>query len=195
MEFFFIFLLIVIIAVLAMSIVIVPQEHAYVIEFLGKYRATWSAGFHLKVPVLERIAFHEEYQEWIRIRAVEKLLTFYENHQQKDELSRWLSKVDYSNISPAYRKRLMDYYMEVGMIENTFFGIELYGSTIMGAEKRLKLAEFGVDYYQGEMDETTLSLAYSAFMRKKNTRKTLTYLMNHFQSCWSSQPMSIHRIS
>ena len=55
MEFFFIFLLIVIIAVLAMSIVIVPQEHAYVIEFLGKYRATWSAGFHLKVPVLERI--------------------------------------------------------------------------------------------------------------------------------------------
>ncbi|MBR0381157.1 MAG: hypothetical protein IJH71_01805 [Eubacterium sp.] len=133
------------------------------------------------LAVLERIAFNEEYEEWIRIRAVEKLLTFYENHQQKDELSRWLSKVDYSNISSGYRKRLMDYYMEVGMIENTFFGIELYGSTIMGAEKRLKLAEFGVDYYQGGMDETTLSLAYSAFMRKKNTRKTLRYLMEHFR--------------
>ncbi len=35
---------------------IVPQAHAYVLEFLGKYRTTWNAGLHLKIPFLERIS-------------------------------------------------------------------------------------------------------------------------------------------
>ncbi len=35
---------------------IVPQANEYVIEFLGKYRTTWSAGLHLKIPFLERIS-------------------------------------------------------------------------------------------------------------------------------------------
>lgn len=35
---------------------IVPQAYEYVIEFLGKYRTTWSAGLHLKIPFLERIS-------------------------------------------------------------------------------------------------------------------------------------------
>jgi len=35
---------------------IVPQAHEYVIEFLGKYKTTWSAGFHVKVPFIEKIS-------------------------------------------------------------------------------------------------------------------------------------------
>ena len=46
----------VIVAVLASCIKIVPQAHEYVIEFLGKYKTTWTAGIHFKIPFLERIA-------------------------------------------------------------------------------------------------------------------------------------------
>ncbi len=42
--------------ILATCLKIVPQAHEYVIEFLGKYKTTWSAGLHFKIPVLERIA-------------------------------------------------------------------------------------------------------------------------------------------
>ena len=35
---------------------IVPQANEYVIEFLGKYRTTWSAGLHLMIPFLERVS-------------------------------------------------------------------------------------------------------------------------------------------
>ena len=35
---------------------IVPQASEYVIEFLGKYKTTWSAGVHIKLPLLERIS-------------------------------------------------------------------------------------------------------------------------------------------
>ena len=35
---------------------IVPQAHEYVVQFLGKYRRTLSAGAHLLVPFMERIS-------------------------------------------------------------------------------------------------------------------------------------------
>ena len=46
---------IVVIVILA-NIKIVPQAAEYVIEFLGKYKTTWSAGVHIKIPFFERIA-------------------------------------------------------------------------------------------------------------------------------------------
>lgn len=133
------------------------------------------------VPVLKQLAFNDDFIKWIQVEAVEKLLTYYENHQEKRSLARWLGRIDYSNISTEYRKTLMDYYMEVGMMEDAFFGIELYGCDIMGSAKILRLASFGAQYYQGKKDEVTLSLAYAAFIRKKCNRDTLTYLMEHFQ--------------
>ena len=38
------------------NIKIVPQAHAYVIERLGPYHATWETGLHLKVPFIDRIS-------------------------------------------------------------------------------------------------------------------------------------------
>ena len=35
---------------------IVPQATEYVIELLGKYKATWGAGLHVKIPLIEKIA-------------------------------------------------------------------------------------------------------------------------------------------
>lgn len=133
------------------------------------------------LPVLQRIVFNDDFTRWMQVEAVEKMLVYYENHQDKRNLARWLGKIDYSNISTEFRKTLMDYYMEVGMMEDAFFGIELYGCDIMGAAKILRLASFGALCYQGKDDEATLSLAYAAFIRKKCNKDTLTYLMKHFK--------------
>ena len=133
------------------------------------------------LPVLQRIVFNDDFTRWMQVEAVEKMLVYYENHQDKRNLARWLGKIDYSNISTEFRKTLMDYYMEVGMMEDAFFGIELYGCDIMGAAKILRLASFGALCYQGKDDEATLSLAYAAFIRKKCNKDTLIYLMKHFK--------------
>ena len=45
-----------ILAVIIANIRIVPQAHEFVVELLGKYRTTWSAGFHVKIPLIERVA-------------------------------------------------------------------------------------------------------------------------------------------
>lgn len=133
------------------------------------------------LPLVKRIAWNENLQPWIKGQALEKMLVYYENHQNKKELARCLERTDYSDISSSFQKRLMDYYMEAGMIENAYFGIELYGCHIMGAAKRLKLAVFGVGHNQGKKDETTLYLAWSAFVSKKYNKDTLTYLMEFFE--------------
>lgn len=52
----FIVVAVVLLAILIANIRIVPQAHEYVIELLGKYKTTWSAGIHIMIPVLERIA-------------------------------------------------------------------------------------------------------------------------------------------
>ncbi|MBQ8647582.1 MAG: SPFH/Band 7/PHB domain protein [Oscillospiraceae bacterium] len=57
MEFIpFIILFIVALVIVIRNIVIVPQATAYVIERLGIYSTTWSAGLHMKIPFIERVA-------------------------------------------------------------------------------------------------------------------------------------------
>lgn len=51
-----ILILVLILLIIIPSIRIVPQATEYVIEFLGKYKTTWSAGIHIKIPLLERVA-------------------------------------------------------------------------------------------------------------------------------------------
>ena len=59
-RFVFIFPIIALILIVLFLIVscikIVPQAHAYVIERLGAYQGTWSVGFHVKVPIIDKIA-------------------------------------------------------------------------------------------------------------------------------------------
>ena len=46
----------ILIVILFGCIRIVPEATQYVIELLGKYRTTWDAGIHLKIPVIEKVA-------------------------------------------------------------------------------------------------------------------------------------------
>lgn len=43
---------------------IVPQQVVYVIERLGKYHTTYNAGFHILVPLLDRIAYRHSLKEF-----------------------------------------------------------------------------------------------------------------------------------
>ena len=49
-------ILVVLLIILIANVNIVPQAHAYVVERLGSYRATWSNGLHVKVPFIERVS-------------------------------------------------------------------------------------------------------------------------------------------
>ena len=46
---------IILLAIIISCLVVVPQAHAYIVERLGVYNATWEAGLKLKLPIIERI--------------------------------------------------------------------------------------------------------------------------------------------
>ena len=48
--------LVVLLIVLIANIHIVPQAHAYVVERLGSYYATWSNGLHVKIPFIDKVS-------------------------------------------------------------------------------------------------------------------------------------------
>ena len=63
-------IVLIVIAVLALwlilaNVVIVPQSKEFVTELLGKYRKTWGAGLHIKVPLFERVAKRIDLKEQV----------------------------------------------------------------------------------------------------------------------------------
>ena len=49
-------LIVLLLIIIVSCIKIVPQAQAYVIERLGAYQGTWSVGFHVKVPFIDKVA-------------------------------------------------------------------------------------------------------------------------------------------
>lgn len=58
-------LIIIILALVFTNIRIVPESHAFVIENLGRYRTTWGAGLHVKLPFIDRIVKNVSLKEQV----------------------------------------------------------------------------------------------------------------------------------
>ncbi len=56
-------LAVVVLIVIAKTAVVVPQQHAYVVERLGRYHATLEAGFHILVPFIDSIRYRHLLKE------------------------------------------------------------------------------------------------------------------------------------
>ncbi len=89
----------IIIAVLVLIIIIscikvVPQAHEFVVEFLGKYKTTWEAGIHFKIPFLERIARKVTLKEQVLDSPPQPVIT-------KDNVTMQIDTVIYYSIFDA----------------------------------------------------------------------------------------------
>jgi regulator of protease activity HflC (stomatin/prohibitin superfamily) len=54
---------ILVIILIARTAIVVPQQSAFVIENLGKYSRTISAGFHILIPFVEKVAYRHSLKE------------------------------------------------------------------------------------------------------------------------------------
>lgn len=76
MMFIFIFaLVIILLLVLITNIKIVPQTHAFIIERLGGYHATWQVGLHFKIPFIDRISKRVDLKEQVVDFAPQAVIT------------------------------------------------------------------------------------------------------------------------
>lgn len=73
---------------------IVPQAAEEVVEFLGKYKTTWSAGVHVKVPFFERVAKRVTLKEQVLDSPPQAVIT-------KDNVTMQIDTVVYFSIFNA----------------------------------------------------------------------------------------------
>ena len=91
-------------------ICIVPQATAWIIEFLGKYCATWDAGLHFKIPVLHRVVKKVSLKEQVADFEPQPVIT-------KDNVTMMVDSVVFFYI---FDPKLFSYGVErpVAAIEN-----------------------------------------------------------------------------
>ena len=100
--------LIIIIAILFIAnIKIVPQTHAFVIERLGGYQATWGVGLHVKIPFIDRIAKRVNRKEQVVDFEPQPVIT-------KDNVTMQIDTVVYYQITDS---KLYTYGVERPMME------------------------------------------------------------------------------
>ena len=87
-------LIVVVIAFVIANIKIVPEATEYVIEFLGKYKTTWSAGIHVKIPFLETVAKKITLKEQVMDSPPQPVIT-------KDNVTMQIDTVVYFTIFDA----------------------------------------------------------------------------------------------
>ncbi len=87
-------IIVLILIVLLCNLRVVPQAHEYVTEFLGKYRCTWGAGLHLKVPFFERVAKKITLKEQVLDSPPQPVIT-------KDNVTMQIDTVVYYRIFDA----------------------------------------------------------------------------------------------
>ena len=87
----FILLIVLIVLLLAKGIRIVPEKNEYIIERLGVYHATWKAGMHFLVPVIDRIACKVNMKEIVLDFEPQPVIT-------KDNVTMQIDTVVYCNV-------------------------------------------------------------------------------------------------
>ena len=94
MEYVIIGIIALVVILLFANVRVVPQATEYVIEFLGKYKTTWGAGLHVKVPVIETIAKKITLKEQVLDSPPQPVIT-------KDNVTMQIDTVVYFRIYDA----------------------------------------------------------------------------------------------
>ncbi len=90
----YIIIAIVLLVVLFLCLRIVPQATEYVIERLGKYQKTWSAGLHLLVPVIDKVSKKVTLKEQVLDSPPQPVIT-------KDNVTMQIDTVVYFKVFDA----------------------------------------------------------------------------------------------
>jgi len=91
MGYFLLGLLVLVLIIVIINLRIVPQAHCYVVERLGKYQATWSAGIHILVPIIDRVVRRISLKEQVLDFPPQPVIT-------KDNVTMQIDSVVYARV-------------------------------------------------------------------------------------------------
>jgi regulator of protease activity HflC (stomatin/prohibitin superfamily) len=108
------------IVILFKTAIVVPQQSAFIVERLGKYSKTLSAGFHILIPGVERIAYKHNLKEAALDIAEQICIT-------KDNVQVGIDGVLYLQVLDAARASygIADYHFAISQLAQTTLRSEI----------------------------------------------------------------------
>jgi regulator of protease activity HflC (stomatin/prohibitin superfamily) len=106
--------------VISKTAVVVPQQSAYIIEVFGKYSRTVSAGFHILIPFMERIAYRHSLKEQA-LDIPEQICITKDNVQVGIDGVLYLQVLDPARASYG----IADYYFAISQLAQTTLRSEI----------------------------------------------------------------------
>ena len=109
-----------VVMVIAKTAIVVGQQNAYVVEYLGKYRKTMKAGFHILIPFIERIAYKHSLKE--RAIDIQEQICI-----TRDNVQVGVDGVLYLKVLDAQRASygISDYIFAIGQLAQTTLRSEI----------------------------------------------------------------------
>ena len=103
-------LIVIVLIILVSCIKIVPQAQAYVIERLGAYQGTWGVGFHVKLPIIDKVARRVNLKEQVADFPPQPVIT-------KDNVTMMVDSVVFFEV---FEPKMFSYGVErpIAAIEN-----------------------------------------------------------------------------
>ncbi len=103
-------ILLILVIGLIRCICIVPQANAWVVEFLGQYKATWEAGLHIKIPFFYRVVKKVSLKEQVADFEPQPVIT-------KDNVTMMVDSVVFFEV---FNAKMFSYGVErpIAAIEN-----------------------------------------------------------------------------
>ena len=109
-----------VVMLIAKTAIVVGQQSAYVVEYLGKYRKTMKAGFHILIPFVERIAYKHSLKE--RAIDIQEQICI-----TRDNVQVGVDGVLYLKVLDAQRASygISDYIFAIGQLAQTTLRSEI----------------------------------------------------------------------
>ena len=107
---------VVVLGLIVANVRIVPQNNCYLTEFLGRYKNSWQAGIHIKIPFLERVSAKVSLKEQVYDYPPQTVIT-------KDNVSIDINAVVFSKV--------FDPVKAIYNIENFKLGLENLSATTL----------------------------------------------------------------
>ena len=109
-----------VVMLIAKTAIVVGQQNAYVVEYLGKYRKTMKAGFHILIPFVERVAYKHSLKE--RALDIQEQICI-----TRDNVQVGVDGVLYLKVLDAQRASygISDYLFAIGQLAQTTLRSEI----------------------------------------------------------------------
>jgi len=109
-----------VVMLIAKTAIVVGQQSAYVVEYLGKYRKTMKAGFHILIPFVERVAYKHSLKE--RALDIQEQICI-----TRDNVQVGVDGVLYLKVLDAQRASygISDYLFAIGQLAQTTLRSEI----------------------------------------------------------------------